>query len=249
MDWADVILAGVQRLHHRGLDRRAAREKMINASARDLPGQQPRVRLPNRRFTTARTTTSRTGTTRPDRRLERRRRPRAGPDCDNRRGTGRRDQQSTQAQGRPGPDRMPDRARRLQFPAHRMGRKSRPRQHPPAPDHLIHEVMSPRFPGLSGAVHNWQLELYRSRQCAYTSDDRPPSAARSATARLPSLPAVSWTAQGWSGWRVCLSRGAGSAAGRTCTPRCRRYHRESRRRRGPGSGRRATRVCMNAQAG
>jgi pyruvate decarboxylase/indolepyruvate decarboxylase len=57
------------------------------------------------------------------------------------------DQQSTQAQGRPGPDRMPDRARRLQSPAHRMGRKSRPRQHPPAPDQLIHEVMFTAPPG------------------------------------------------------------------------------------------------------
>jgi hypothetical protein len=55
---------------------------------------------------------------------------------------------------RPGADRMSDRARRLQSPAHRMERKSRPRQHPPAPDHLIHKVTSPRFPGLSGADHS-----------------------------------------------------------------------------------------------
>src|ERR1700677_2270570 len=54
---------------------------------------------------------------------------------------------------------MPDRARRLQAPAHRMGRKSRPRQHPPAPDHLIHEVMLSTAHAAPGtlAVRRWRV--------------------------------------------------------------------------------------------
>jgi hypothetical protein len=110
----------------------------------DLPGQQPRIRV---RIGDSRRPVQllqELGLRRPDRRLERRRWPRAGPDRDNRRGTGRRDQQSTQAQRRPGADRMPDRPRRLQSAAHRMGRKSRPRQHPPAPDHLIRKPLGDR---------------------------------------------------------------------------------------------------------
>ena len=128
--------------------------------------------------------------------------------------TGRRDQQSTPAQGRPGADRMPDRARRLQHPAHRNG-ESRPRQHPTAPDHLIHKVMSPRFPGPSGAFHSWRTAT------------APVTTVRPRLRGLAPLPAVPWTAQGWPGWRVCPA-GAGSAAGRTRTARCRRYRRESR---------------------
>jgi hypothetical protein len=108
---------------------------------RHLPGQQPRARLrigdPRRPVQLL----QELGLRRPDRRLERRGRPRAGPDRGHRQRTGRRDQHSTPAQRRPGVDRMPDRARRLQPPAHRMGRTSRPRQHPPAPDHLIHKVI------------------------------------------------------------------------------------------------------------
>ena len=89
------------------------------------------------------------GLRRPDRCMERRRRSRAGPEGDHWQGAGRRHQPGPQAQGRPGADRMPDRPRRLQHPAARVGLKGRPRQRPPAPNHLIHTVVRTH----SQAVH------------------------------------------------------------------------------------------------
>ena len=74
----------------------------------DLPGQQPRIRDrigdPRRPLQLL----QELGLRRPDRRVQRRRRPRPGADRHHANRTGRRDRQSPRPQGRPGPHRMPN---------------------------------------------------------------------------------------------------------------------------------------------
>ena len=91
--------------------------------------------------------------------------------------------QSPQAQGRPGADRMPDRARRLQHPAARMGLKGRPRQRPPAPDHLIHTVVRTH----SQAVHR-PANVENSRRTQMIKARPPQPAARPMTCYNPCSP-------------------------------------------------------------